>query len=146
MFLAALLMLQAAPPCAAMDATLPAPLAGWTRRSEALAVGRAVTVRAGDAAALTGVPAGARPGGAAVAEFTVVADGRYGVALDQPGWIDVVPGAAGGAALQSVAHGHGPQCSTIRKIVRFDLRPGRYRVYLTGLQKPAARLMLVAPD
>ena len=55
-----------------------------------------------------------------------------------------MPGVAGGEALKSVLHGHGPQCSTIRKIVRFDLQPGTYRLYLTGLDKPAAKTMLVA--
>jgi hypothetical protein len=146
MFLAALMLLQAAPQCASTDAALPAPLAGWTVPGAALEPGKAVTAPAGDVAQLAGVPAGAKPGGAVVARFTVARAGRYGVALDQPGWIDVVPGASGGAALKSAAHGHGPQCSTIRKIVRFDLQPGSYRVYATGLQKPAAKLMLVAPE
>ena len=58
----------------------------------------------------------------------------------------MVPGTAGGEPLKSVAHGHGPACSTIRKIVRFDLKPGAYRLYLTGLDKPDATVMLVAPD
>lgn len=146
MLLAAFLLLQAAPQCTATDANLPAPLAGWTAPGEAFAVGKAVSVQAGDAAKLTGVPAGAKPGGAAMIGFKVDNAGRYGIALDQGGWIDVVPGASGGAALKSTVHGHGPQCSTIRKIVRFDLQPGLYRVYLTGLKNPSARLMLVAPD
>lgn len=146
MFLAAVMLVQAAAQCTATDAGLPGPLSGWTAPGAALAVGKAMTVPAGEAAKLAGVPAGAKPGGAALVRFSVNRSGRYGIALDQAGWTDVVPGASGGTALKSVAHGHGPQCSTIRKIVRFDLRPGNYRVYLTGLQKPSARLMLVAPD
>lgn len=147
MILAALLLAQTAP-CAAMDATLPAPLAGWTAPapSAPLDLGKAVTLKAADAATLSDLPKDAKPGGAATAEFRVATAGNYGIALDQAGWIDVVPGAGGGAALKSVAHGHGPECSTIRKIVRFQLQPGSYRLVLTGLKKPDARVMLVAPE
>jgi hypothetical protein len=143
---AALLLLQAAPAasqCAA-DVVLPSNLAGWGVPGAEFGVNKAVTVQAGDLAKLKDVPAGTRPGGAVMIGFRIDKAGRYGVALDQRGWIDVVPGATGGEALKSVVHGHGPQCSTIRKIVRFDLQPGVYRVYLTGLDKPAAKVMLVA--
>jgi flagellar basal body rod protein FlgF len=146
MLLAALFLLQAAPQCAATDAALAANLAGWTTPAAAFGVNEAVTLQAGDLAKLRDVPAGTKPGGAAMIEFKVDTAGRYGVALDQRGWIDVVPGTTGGEALKSVAHGHGPACSTIRKIVRFDLQPGTYRLYLTGLDKPSARTMLVAGD
>lgn len=146
MFLAVLLMSQAVPQCAATDAQLPAALSGWTAPGSAIGVGKPVIVPAGDVARIAGAPAGAKPGGAAVVAFEVKVAGRYGVALDQRGWIDVIPAATAGRALESTAHGHGPQCSTIRKIVRFDLKPGSYRVYLTGLQQPQAKLMLVAPE
>lgn len=144
MLLAALLLLQAAPQCAATDAALPANLSGWAAPAATFGVNQAVTLQAGEVAKLTGVPAGTKPGGAVMIGFRIDKAGRYGVALDQRGWIDVVPGAAGGEALKSVVHGHGPECSTIRKIVRFDLKPGMYRLYLTGLDKPAAKVMLVA--
>ncbi|MEI9850647.1 MAG: hypothetical protein WDN24_07030 [Sphingomonas sp.] len=75
--------------------------------------------------------------------FSIAAAGPYDVALDQAGWIDLVPGIAGGAPLESTRHGHGPECSGIRKIVRFELRPGVYRMYLSGLARPEARVMLV---
>lgn len=149
MLLAALLLLQAvpaAPECAATDAGLAANLAGWTAPATEFGVNKAVTLQAGELAKLTGLPAGTKPGGAVMIGFRVETAGRYGIALDQRGWIDVVPGASGGEALKSVVHGHGPKCSTIRKIVRFDLQPGLYRLYLTGLDKPAARTMLVAPE
>ena len=81
-------------------------------------------------------------GAAAAAEITITRAGRYGVALDQRGWIDVAP--VGGGALESVAHGHGPACSTIAKIVRYDLKPGRYRIALSKLPNPRARVMVVA--
>lgn len=149
MLLAALLLFQAAPAapqCAATDTALPAELSGWSASAGGLGVNKAVTLQAGDAARLSGVPAGTKPGGAVMIGFRIDKAGRYGIALDQRGWIDVVPGTTGGDALKSVAHGHGPHCSTIRKIVRFDLQPGLYRLYLTGLDKPAAKTMLVAPE
>ncbi len=77
--------------------------------------------------------------------FRIKTAGRYGIALDQRGWVDVVPSVAGGEALKSTVHGHGPDCSSIRKIVRFDLQPGIYRLYVTGLATPSVKVMLVAP-
>lgn len=145
MFLAAVLLLQAAPQCTVTDAALPDNLAGWIAPANGLGVNQAVTLDAGDVAKLPGVPAGAKPGGAAMIGFRIETAGRYGIALDQRGWIDVVPGVSGGEALKSTQHGHGPDCSSIRKIVRYDLQPGVYRLYVTGLKKPSAKVMLVAP-
>ncbi|MBX3594825.1 hypothetical protein [Sphingomonas sp.] len=148
MLVAALLLAQsAAPQCAVPDGNLPPSLAGWTRPAEDLAPGGAVVVDTGDTAKLSGVPAGAKAGRGAMIGFRVARAGRYGVALDQAGWIDVVAGTSGGVKIASVAHGHGPACSTVRKIVSFDLAPGVYRLYLTGLATPRAKVMLVpAPD
>lgn len=146
MLMSALLLLQAATACAATDAALPASLSGWTIQADGFGVNQAVTLGAGDVAKLSGAPAGAKPGGAAMIGFRIETAGRYGVALDQRGWIDVVPGVAGGEALKSAVHGHGPDCSSIRKIVRFDLQPGIYRLYITGLNQPRAKTMLVAPE
>lgn len=146
MLIPALLLLQAATSCPATDAALPASLSGWTVQADGFGVNQAVTLEAGDVAKLPGVPAGAKPGGAVMIGFRIETAGRYGVALDQRGWIDVVPGLAGGEALKSTQHGHGPDCSSIRKIVHYDLQPGIYRLYLTGLDQPRAKTMLVAPD
>ncbi|MDF7776736.1 hypothetical protein P1X14_15875 [Sphingomonas sp. AOB5] len=146
MLLAALLLLAQDAPCTATDANLPAPLAGWIAPGASFAVGKPVVMKAVDASAIPGLPAGSKPGGAAMIGFRVETAGSYGIALDQGGWIDVIPGAVGGEPLKSVKHGHGPACSTIRKIVRFDLQPGMYRLTLTGLTKPEVRVMLVAPE
>jgi hypothetical protein len=146
MLIPALLLLQAATSCPATDAALPASLSGWTVQADGFGVNQAVTLEAGDVAKLPGVPAGAKPGGAVMIGFRIETAGRYGIALDQRGWIDVVPGLAGGEALKSTQHGHGPDCSSIRKIVHYDLQPGIYRLYLTGLDQPRAKTMLVAPD
>lgn len=148
---AALLLGQAAPAaqttaCKATDASLPAALAGWTAPSDAFVPGKAVELDTIDAATLEGLPAGAKPGKAATIGFRIAAAGTYGVALDQPGWIDVLPGTEGGKPIESSAHGHGPDCSTIRKLVRFRLAPGVYRLYVSALARPRAKVMLVAGD
>lgn len=132
--------------CTATDAALPAALARWTSAGNVLEGGHAITLDTVDAASLKALPPGSKPGRAASFGFRVAKGGTYGIALDQPGWIDVLPGTGDGAPLASVAHGHGPACSTIRKIVRFTLAPGTYRVVLTGLAQPRAKLMLVAGE
>ncbi|MCW3837370.1 hypothetical protein ACFQ1E_15610 [Sphingomonas canadensis] len=128
--LSVLLFAQAVPACAATDAALPPALSGWTAPVEAFGPGQAAVLEVKDGTVEIG--------------FRIETAGRYGIALDQGGWIDVTPlGAA--APLKSAGHGHGPECSTIRKIVQFDLQPGVYRVSLTRLTKPQVKLMLVAP-
>ncbi|RYD99767.1 MAG: hypothetical protein EOP61_14345 [Sphingomonadales bacterium] len=127
---AALLLAQTATPCAATDAALPAPLAGW----------RSVIPHSGlmaGHATLDDVT-----NGAVRIEFRIDTAGTYGIALDQPGWIDVSAKGAS-APLKSIEHGHGPACATIRKIVRFDLQPGDYRLDVTNLKLAKAKVMLV---
>ncbi|MBQ1500640.1 MAG: hypothetical protein IIZ38_20215 [Sphingomonas sp.] len=151
---AALLLAQAAPAapaaqttqCKATDASLPAGLLGWVAPGDAFVPGKAVALDTIDGAALKGLPAGSKPGKAAMIGFRIESAGIYGVALDQGGWIDVLPGAEGGTALASVRHGHGPECSTIRKIVRFRLEPGIYRLYVSGLAGARVKAMLVAGE
>lgn len=122
------LALTIAAPCRSYDAGLPRPLAGWTRVAPGLDTGHATTLRAGrDKAVATTI--------------RIRKAGTFGIALDQPGWIDLSP--MRGKPLDSVAHGHGPECSTIRKIVRFRLQPGSYRVSVSRMTKDRAKLMLV---
>jgi hypothetical protein len=66
--------------------------------------------------------------------------GTYSVAVDQSARIDV---ARDGATLNSNGQGHGPACSTIRKIVDFQLLPGRYTITLSRTQAPTVRLLVV---
>lgn len=114
--------------CRTLDANLPRAVQGWKRTGRGLDTGHAVTLNAGRDRALN-------------TSVTIRRAGTYGIALDQAGWIDVAPGR--GKALKSSAHGHGPRCSTMRKIVRYRLQPGTYRVSLTKLKEARARLMLV---
>jgi hypothetical protein len=151
LFAAALLLLQTAPAaqttaCKATDASLPTALLGWVKPGDEFVPGKAVELDTIDGAALKGLPVGSKPGKAAMIGFKVATAGTYGVALDQGGWIDLLPGTEGGAALASVKHGHGPECSTIRKIVRFDLKPGVYRLYVSALSTPKVKAMLLAGE
>ena len=70
--------------------------------------------------------------------FSVTEAGVYRVALGAGAWIDV---AKDGGAVRSSAHGHGPDCTGIRKFVDFPLQPGRYILQVSGA--PAAELALM---
>lgn len=156
--LLAILLLQATPApdkpaCPATPAALPAEYAGWaaggalTAAAEPAAVGDAIlTVDRGARAALK--PAGAlklpvtpqRSGAhGGLFAFEIGAAGRYRVALGAGHWVEVV---ANGAAIPSAAHGHGPDCTPVRKFVDWDLKPGRYLLQVTG--DPAAVQLLLA--
>jgi len=86
----------------------------------------------------------ARPGSPAshggVLRLDVASAGTYRIALDAAAWLDVV-GADG--PQHSTAHGHGPDCSGIRKMVDFTLKPGRYSVQISA-SDPAQVRVLVA--
>lgn len=66
--------------------------------------------------------------------------GRLTVALDSGAWIDLVQG---GAIVKSVTHGHGPACSGIRKMVEFDVTPGRYLLQIVNAPDRSIRAMAV---
>jgi hypothetical protein len=130
MLIAALLLAQTAPVCTAIDAALPAPLSGWKHEGSGFVPGHAFMLTVS--------------GGTAGADFRIETAGLYGIALDQPGWIDVLPTGAS-SPLKSVKHADTQPCSTVRKIVRFSLAPGTYRLALTNLKQARAKVMLVAP-
>jgi hypothetical protein len=128
MFLTIFALAAAVQQCRTYDTALPRQLSGWTRNGAMLDTGHATTLRAGRDNTVRTTVRIRRPA-------------TFGIALDQPGWIDVSP--QRGKTLASAAHGHGPSCSTIRKIVRYKLRPGTYRVVVSRLKADRARLMLV---
>lgn len=153
MILPALLLAQIIPPanapetCPPVPPALPAALRDWGRPGVDLSSGRAVTVASIDpkTVRLADVPAPERPGRMILRTIKVSRPGTYGIALDQKGWIDLYR-AGNRTALVSTKHGHGPDCSGIRKIVRYALTPGEYRVMVTGLDKPRATMMLVSGE
>lgn len=61
--------------------------------------------------------------------IAVTKAGRLTVALDAGAWIDLV---RDGAVVRSAGHGHGPECSGIRKMVQFDVTPGRYLLQIVN--------------
>ncbi|MES3152773.1 homogentisate 1,2-dioxygenase [Sphingomonas faeni] len=71
--------------------------------------------------------------------FNVRTPGRYRVVLGAPAWIDVLNGTTPAV---SVAHDHGPDCSGIRKMVDFDLKPGRYLLQVSGNSATTLALMV----
>jgi hypothetical protein len=132
--------------CPAEPAPPPAALAAWASRAPlaaaadapdaadaALVPGRAVDLTLRPAAGLRyAVPpekVGAAGSHGGLVGLTIARAGTYRVALGAGAWIDVV---RDGKAVASTAHGHGPACSGIRKMVDFSLTPGRYLIQLAG--------------
>lgn len=127
MILIAFALAAAAAPCKTYDTNLPGDLRGWTRLGRTLDTGHAVTL----------------PGRARAAEtnVTIRKAGIFGIAVDQQAWVDIYRGH--GKPLDMASESRGPACSTIRKIVRYNLQPGTYRVTVTNMTAARARLMLV---
>jgi hypothetical protein len=133
------------PVCAA-PVEIPPALAGWTAPD---AMKAAASVKASATAPLT--PGRAvrlkllptpkvayplrpeKPGGSVsfggLISFTVAEEGVWRVALSSGAWVDVVND---GKASQSVAHGRGPDCSGIRKMVDYRLAPGTYTLQIAA--------------
>lgn len=109
---------------------LPRALAGWERSGDGLDTRHATTIAA-------------RNGGAET-QVTIRKAGIFGIAADQPGWIDLRRG--NGRPLRMAARAPGPACAKIDKIVYYQLQPGTYRVTIGKLRKPQVKLMLVYGD
>jgi hypothetical protein len=133
---------------------LPAGMESWSRPSATkagtnaasatkLTIGTAVAANLMPTPKVTYAMRPEKPGGSVssggVFQFTVDAPGRYRVALGSGAWVDVLSGTTPAI---SVAHGHGPACSTIRKMVDFDLQPGRYLLQIAGNGTPTLPLMV----
>lgn len=81
---------------------------------------------------------------AGLLRFTTARAGTYRFALSAPAWIEVV--GADGKRAESTAHGHGPACSGIRKIVDFALAPGGHLVQLSGAPAGEITVMAIAGE
>ncbi|MCP1469707.1 hypothetical protein J3E64_001389 [Sphingobium sp. OAS761] len=155
----AALLLAAAPLPAEAGCAAPAPLAepwtSWTQSGQvragtqadgapSLILGKPVTATLTPADYVHYVlpPAkGAASGHGGIFTLSLRTAARVGIALSGRAWIDVV---AGADLVPSVDHGHGPQCSGIRKIVWFDMTAGRHIVQVAG--SPDAEIRLMAAD
>lgn len=137
---------MAMPGCTATPAPLPPELAGWAARASLSAaadvhgIGAAqLEIGQGADVALLPTPSvtyplrPGKPGGSVshggLLGFTVKQAGSYRVALGSGAWIDLV---RGGKPVESAAHGHGPDCTGVRKMVDFPLKPGRYILQIAG--------------
>jgi hypothetical protein len=142
--------------CAAPGA-LPAPLAGWAAPHAALKAAakpsatKEALLTAGKAVDATLLPtpsvkysvAPGKPGGTVsfggLFAFDAPEAGTYRVAINNRSWIDVIED---GAAVQSAAHGHGPDCSGITKMVDYSLKPGRHILQIAANGEPALSIMV----
>jgi hypothetical protein len=134
---------QADPVCPRDAAPIPQELKGWSPGSSlasatrgagpTIVIGKAYDVVLHPDARLhlpnLPGPVKDRVGRGGTMSFSVAEAGTYHVALGYGVWVDIV---RGGKALESVAHGHGPACSGIAKLVDFQLTPGRYTLTLDG--------------
>jgi len=71
--------------------------------------------------------------------FTVETAGDYTVALGAAAWIDVLED---GKAMEPSTFGHGPECTTIRKMVTFALKPGVHVLQIAVLGAETLRVMV----
>lgn len=144
------------------DLVLPPGLADWARNSS----GKTIYAY-GDARAADWVPLGAARTGLLLHKYEslkywvapdrtpddhkfggmipveVKRAGRLVVALDAGAWIDLV---RDGVKAKSVVHGHGPECSGIRKMVEYDVAPGRYLLQIVNAPEVSIRAMAVLRD
>ena len=134
------------PACAALDRHLDGGLEAWRSKANLTAAGNAtqlaraelklgvavkailVPTRDIDYPVRPGKPGGSVSYGGLFA-FNVVETGTYRVALSTPAWIEVVKD---GKSIPVAAFGHGPECTTIRKIVEFPLGVGAHVLEVAG--------------
>lgn len=145
-----------APACAAMDQDLPADLAAWTAKKDlaaakgvseldkaVLAPGQAYVATLAPTPDVTYIVQPEKPGGTVskggIFAIDVPAAGSYVIALGTAAWIDVLKG---DAPQRSTGHGRGPACSTLRKMVTFDLQPGRYVVQISANAEATLPIMV----
>ena len=84
-----------------------------------------------------------KPGGSVayggLFEFTVATAGSYAVALSSATWIDVIDT---GKAVAPAGFGHGPECTSIRKMVVFALQPGRHALQVSANADARMKIMV----
>ena len=146
----------AAPTCAAMDAAFPAGFTDWNGKTPLATASSAdrlpqatLILGKGYEVKLLNTPKVAmpiqpeKPGGsvahAGLFSFTVETEGAYVVALATPAWIDVLED---GKSLEPTTFGHGPECTSIRKMVVFQLKPGAHALQVSGNADAKLKLMV----
>ena len=158
----------ASPACPAKPVALPADLLGWsapaTDRAMTKYYPRAHWLRGlntrvslypiGDVGFVATPEKPVAPGTyGGMMSVSVSKPGRLRIALGERAWVDLVRGddkafvktGRKGVLVPSVAHGHGPDCSGIAKIVEYDVVPGRYVIQIVNAPQAKIRAMAVAP-
>jgi hypothetical protein len=137
---------QTPPACVATDTAIAGEFAGWTAKANVaaataskalskaeLTVGKAANVALPSTADVKYATQPEKPGGSVshggMLAFRIAEAGTYRIGLSSGAWIDVLKD---GKAIESTAHGHGPDCSTIHKVVDFPLTPGRYVLQISA--------------
>jgi hypothetical protein len=145
-----------APVCAAIDEGLPAELAAWPSKvaltaakgvsdldKAVLKPGQAYLATLAATPDVTYVVQPEKPGGTVsqggLFAIDVPTAGAYVIALGSGAWIDVLKG---DGAQRSAGHGRGPACSTVRKMVTFDLQSGRYVVQISANAEPTLPILV----
>lgn len=145
----------AAEPACTTTVAPPAELAAWTSpgamkagnmsaNAPLLAIGKAADTALLPTSAVHYAVRPEKPGGSAnyggLLGVDVKHAGTYRIALSTAAWIDV---AGADRALQSAAHGHGAECTGIRKTVDFALAPGHYTVQISASGAPRITMLVV---
>jgi hypothetical protein len=65
--------------------------------------------------------------------------GSYQVALSAGAWLDMVQD---GSSVASAGHAHGAECSGMRKMVSFPLKPGRHVIQLSGNKEDTIQVVV----
>lgn len=74
-----------------------------------------------------------------MARFTVTEASLYQVGLGSPAWVYVV---REGEAQPTVAFGHGPVCTGIRKVVSFQIEPGGDALEIPESERPEIHVIV----
>lgn len=153
-------MPMAAPVCPKDAEPIPATLAAWTSKKPLIAAtdvasagrtvlvpGTAIDLALADTPSVTYVVRPSHPGGSVshggMLTFKVDSPGTYRVAIGSGAWLDVI---GDNGALESIAHGHGPNCSGIHKMVDFALQPGSYVLQVAGNGEAHIALLVAKLD
>lgn len=143
-------------PACAMQGPLPAGMGDWGGAAAVgtapspehaahvpLTLGKGYEAQLAKKAEVTFSVAPEKPGGSVsysgLFSFTVPQAGNYAVALGAAAWIDVLED---GKALEPLKFGHGPECTTIRKMVTFAMKPGLHVLQVAGNGADRLKLMV----
>ena len=143
------------PMCYVTDKDLPPGLEDWkgtapvaTATSAEHVAHASLTLGKGYLASLLNTPKVAmpvqpeKPGGsvahAGLFSFTVETEGLYTIALSTAAWIDVLED---GKSLEPKSFGHGPKCTSIRKMVVFPMKPGVHALQVSANAEPQMKIM-----